>query len=412
MKQLESDTTVGIVLDEFAGLAGASDFLLSIVNGLQLARPNWTVRFIYQKPPGALALGRISARVRAVAKALIRRQPIALPRVAEPQAIIARLRQDGLPDEPIALIAPGARALEARCEAAGIDVVLPFVHPPKRPFAIPWVGYIFDFQHSYYPSFFTDSERRWRNRLFRTMLSQARSVIVNARAVRSDAEKFLAPFDARIFALPFSASPMPAWLTTDPDETRERYSIGSRYFIVSNQFWVHKRHDVAISALAALAADDVELVMTGATHDPRAPNHFASLQAKVRSLGLDERVHFLGLVPKLDQIALLRGAVALIQPTSFEGGPGGGSVFDAVALGQRAIVSDIPVNREIAEYGIRYVPLGDALALSEAMAEALADRPETAPPGEELLALGRARRKAMGECVAAAAEYAMDGIER
>jgi hypothetical protein len=51
-----------------------------------------------------------------------------------------------------------------------------------------------------------------------------------------------------------------------------------------------------------------------------------------------------GVIPKRHQVELVKGATALIQPTLFEGGPGGLSVplHDTLVLD-----SDIPVNREI-----------------------------------------------------------------
>ena len=40
-------------------------------------------------------------------------------------------------------------------------------------------------------------------------------------------------------------------------------------------------------------------------------------------LGLEQRVRVLGLVPKRDQIEIMKKACAVLQPTRFEGGPGG-----------------------------------------------------------------------------------------
>lgn len=84
-------------------------------------------------------------------------------------------------------------------------------------------------------------------------------------------------------------------------------------------------------------------------------------------LGIDQKVRILGLIPKVDQIALMRGSLALIQPTLFEGGPGGGAVYDAVGLGVPCIVSDIDVNREIDEDAVCFFKTGDADDLFMAM---------------------------------------------
>ena len=58
-----------------------------------------------------------------------------------------------------------------------------------------------------------------------------------------------------------------------------------------------------------------------------------------------------------------------MQPTLFEGGPGGGSVYDAIALGVPSIVSDIPINREIVSKftDVQFFKPKDSKSLSELM---------------------------------------------
>jgi glycosyltransferase involved in cell wall biosynthesis len=124
--------------------------------------------------------------------------------------------------------------------------------------------------------------------------------------------------------------------------------------------------------------------------------------------GLKDRVKILGLIPKRDQIELLKHCCALIQPTLFEGGPGGGAVYDAFSLGVPALVSDIPVNRELpADESVRFFPAGDAAALAARMTEQLAKSP---PQFEraELLATGRQRRLAAGEVLWSAIDFLLN----
>jgi glycosyltransferase involved in cell wall biosynthesis len=84
--------------------------------------------------------------------------------------------------------------------------------------------------------------------------------------------------------------------------------------------------------------------------DSRDPTYVSTLLARVHDLGIRERCKFLGLIPKIDQIQLVKLATAVVQPTLFEGGPGGGTIYDAVSLGRPTIVSDLPANREIEEH--------------------------------------------------------------
>ena len=93
--------------------------------------------------------------------------------------------------------------------------------------------------------------------------------------------------------------------------------------------------------------NDYEILCSGNTYDYRHPQYFDELKSEIEMLGISEKIKFLGYIPKLDQIEIMRNSIAVIQPTWFEGGPGGGAVYDAVAIGVSAIVSDIDVNKEI-----------------------------------------------------------------
>ena len=57
----------------------------------------------------------------------------------------------------------------------------------------------------------------------------------------------------------------------------------------------------------------------------------------------------------------------MLQPTLFEGGPGGGATFDAVALGVPSILSDLPVNLEINDPIVTFFKTGCAEALANAL---------------------------------------------
>jgi glycosyltransferase involved in cell wall biosynthesis len=112
------------------------------------------------------------------------------------------------------------------------------------------------------------------------------------------------------------------------------------------------------------------LICAGSTYDYRWPRYFEELRQKAEAFGLSSQIWFLGKIPKIEQIAIMPRAVAVVQPTLFEGGPGGGSVYDAVAVGTRVIASDIPVNREIEHETVCFSPVKSAEALAEEMQRA------------------------------------------
>jgi len=304
----------------------------------------------------------------------------------------------------------GSRGLRRTLRELRAEVVLPCMDVPGPDFPVPWIGYLYDFQHRHLPELFTAHERARRDAAFEAMLAQAHSIVVTSRAVADDAARFYPASRARLIPLPFSAALQPQLLRRDPVQVRAQFDVPQGYFILCNQFWVHKDHRTAFRAFAQLLKErsevELTLVCTGSLEDHRAPGHAAELRALLATLGIADRVLLLGYLSKPDQIALMRGAIALLQPTLFEGGPGGGSTYDAVALGVPAILSDIPVNREVEGRSISYFPPGDAPALAARMAQALDAGLPAPDPAElaresawRLARLGRTLQQAISEAV-------------
>lgn len=281
------------------------------------------------------------------------------------------------------------------------DVVLPAAFSLGQSFPYPWVGYIYDFQHKYFPSFFSSAECLTRDIHFATILRDAKAVIVNAKSVKHDINHYFPYNECEVFNLPFSASPIARWLEVKGPKKLQGYNLPERYFLISNQFWLHKSHSTAFQALSMLLNDpdykDLHIVCTGKMEDYRHPDHIKNLQQEIRELSITDRVHFLGHIPKEDQIAIMKQALAVLQPSLFEGGPGGGSVYDAVSLGIPAILSDIPVNLEIKdEKNLFYFESGSALDLAKKIKDFLNIKVNL-PPRDELIALGEQRKRLLGE---------------
>jgi len=286
--------------------------------------------------------------------------------------------------------------------AVRADIVLPCMYSLGAKYPVPWIGYLLDFQHMHLPHLFSRWNRVYRRHTFTAMLREAKTILVNARAVEVDATRFYPNSHARITPLPFAPSVRKEWLAVDAEGTRHRFGIPERYFIICNQFWVHKDHQTAFRAFASFlqalprSERSVALVCTGSMHDYRAPHHMGQLRALLDELAIAGSVHLLGHIAKEEQIALLRGAIAVLQPTLFEGGPGGGAIYDAVALGVPSIVSDIPVNREIDDASVRYFPPRDPGELARLMLEALR-QPRVAMDDSLLVARSAARVRRLGE---------------
>lgn len=276
---------------------------------------------------------------------------------------------------------PKSRRGLLNCLAAiHASVVLPVGHSLGKNYPYPWVGYLYDFQHKYYPEFFDADSIARRDFDFCKMIEDSSVLVVNAKTVAADVEKYYPAHKSRVVVLPFCPQVNPECLL-HPINVAVKYRLPKKYFIISNQFWIHKAHFVAFEALSMLHSrlgkTDVSIVCTGVTNDHRSPDYFPKLKKDISRLGLSDNILFLGYIPKRDQISVMRQAVAVIQPTLFEGGPGGGSVYDAVAYCVPAIVSDIPVNQELDSKLVVFFKTNSPSDLMEKMAAELETVRET-----------------------------------
>ena len=396
---------VGILAAGFQDWAGGVDFLRMVISSLHHANVGCEFHLLVPSKGPRLALWRVArGAYRATTAAIGRPVPTT---TGTARGYVNDLCTNAESTITIHEIDIGISSIAKAARTLALDALLPSIKSLPTDFPTPWVGYIFDFQHRYLAQLFTPEEAFRRNFLLAKMLRNARSVIVNSRSVASDIAKFHEDARARVFVLPFSAAPQAAWLRpTAP--IASRYGIPQRYFIVCNQFWKHKDHGAAFVAFARIAAlhPDIDMVCTGATEDYRDPHYVPALRAMLVRQGIDRRVHVLGMVPKSDQIGLLKESIALVQPTLFEGGPGGGAVYDAVALGVPCLVSDIAVNRELNEPMVSFFPAGDAVALAGLMSDAIR-RPTLRDSDPKLLWVsGSSRRSMCGNQILAAIDYA------
>lgn len=304
-------------------------------------------------------------------------------------------------NRPLVRCNDNSRGVIIAAEASRSDVIFPTMVPLGEG-GPPRTGYLFDFQHKHLPGLFSERIRRNRDRRFQEIANDASGIVVNSQAVAHDTVEFLGFSASRILAMPFAPYALPHWFVVKPEDARRKHGVAGRYLLICNHFWKHKDHATALRAFALLRGissfSDLQLVMTGDPIDHRDPRHYAKLQELTKELGLANCTRFLGLIPKNDQLALMRGCEALLQPTLFEGGPGGGSVYEAVGLGIPAVVSDIPINQEIDQGEIYFFKSGDAHHLAERVIELLSHPPHRLNP-EELIARGDANLRRLGKAI-------------
>jgi len=291
----------------------------------------------------------------------------------------------------------GEKGIDNVCNRNNIDIVIPTTFGLSTPF----VSYLYDCQHKHFPNNFSPTEIATRDRYFSTLIEYSPAIIVNSRDVKKDLLNFFCADPTKIFSLPFAPHLSSVSLRSDT-ASLVQYLLPRKYFLVSNQFWIHKSQETTIKALRLLIDEgltDLHIVFTGEMSEPRFPNYISSFFDLVHQLKLKSNTSFLGLVPKGHQLEIMKGAVAVLQPTLFEGGPGGGSIFDAEALGVRSIVSDIPINLELPiSKRLVIFKAGDASSLANKMKDFWLTEYSRPSDGELMLA-DKARRSELKKCV-------------
>jgi glycosyltransferase involved in cell wall biosynthesis len=404
---------IGFLARDFLGWAGGVWFIQNLLRGLVTLSPH-TVRITVLAPSDhtpRVVLRRLVSKLRRLAARPLRGfASIAAP--SAERALWLRGVAELAAIEPRLVVYDGSETdLLRHCREKEIDVLMP-VMTPLASAGIPWVGYLYDCQHRRHPEFFGAREIRMRDAAFERMLDRARIVFTNAKDVVSDLRTFFPGRATKLFSLPFAPQIQDdelARAAVGVDAARRATACGERYFIICNQFWIHKDHATAFRAFARFLEtprhSGFRLVCTGLTEDYRFPGHFEGLKALIAGAGIADKVVFTGHIDKARQQSLLYGAAALVQPTLFEGGPGGGAASDAIALGVPCLLSDIPVNLELVDPLASFFKAGDPEALAAAM-ERVVSNPPQRPTREMLLEASRRYAQVLGASLLTLAQAA------
>jgi glycosyltransferase involved in cell wall biosynthesis len=259
--------------------------------------------------------------------------------------------------------------LERALRARGVRVLSHSGHLGRRAH-VPAIAWVEDFQHRHLPEFFSAREKASRDANFEASCRNATRVLVSSEAALCDVERFHPEWVSKARVLHFVDCSTSAEKRVEPTDLQARHGVSGPFVLLPNQFWAHKNHRIVLEALAILRArgQPIRVVATGHTSDYRNPAFFETLMRRRAELGVEEDFRVLGLVPYADLATLMRQAVALVNPSLFEGWST--TVEEAKSLGKVVVLSDIPVHREQApERGIYFDPR-DGGALADALWQA------------------------------------------
>jgi glycosyltransferase involved in cell wall biosynthesis len=198
----------------------------------------------------------------------------------------------------------------------------------------------------------------WIALVERANLAFAAGIHVTSALERQELERFEFRLRGRVFEVP-NGVVMQADLPTQEGSQ-------SPYLLMLGRINWKKRIDIGLEALVLV--DGVRLVIAGDDDDDLA----ATLRDRAASLGVGDRVEFVGHVETLRKRQLLHGALALLMPSVSENF--GNSALEAMAEATPVIVTDqIGIAESVKDSGGGFVVAPTAAAFADAARQLHAD---------------------------------------
>jgi len=273
---------------------------------------------------------------------------------------------------------------------ARVDVTFGNLDGESGTFA-PWVGWIPDFQHLHYPEFFAPGEVDGRNVAYMQWAKDCSLMLLSSRDCEKDFSDFAPQLSEKARVASFVSLLPDSYFEQDASEASRQLGLTRPYVIVPNQWWRHKNHETVIRAARLLKDRGVSLtwVFTGALQDHRDPSYSSRMLQFISELAVGDVVRPLGMLPRMQQVQLMRDAEFVVQPSLFEGWST--VVEDVKTMGQRIVLSDLAVHREQEPPGALFFDPLSVEALADAVTSMLNGRVER---GDEAAARASARQRA------------------
>lgn len=207
------------------------------------------------------------------------------------------------------------------------------------------IYWIPDFQHIYFPDYFSKSEIIRRESILKKIASVDKKLVLSSYSSKNDWDLIDCEKKCTIHVIPFAVS-LPNISAFQIEDLRIEFSISKQYFIVSNQFWKHKNHLVVLKAALELkySGFNIQFVFTGKFDFSDIGSSYSEVNDFINSYQLHDNFRILGLIDRVKQLVLMENSIAVIQPSLFEGWST--VIEDAKSLNKNVIASDIPIHRE------------------------------------------------------------------
>jgi glycosyltransferase involved in cell wall biosynthesis len=141
------------------------------------------------------------------------------------------------------------------------------------------------------------------------------------------------------------------------------------FFLYPAQFWPHKRHVLLLEAFKIVCNQnsDCKLILTGSDK-----GNLEHVMQKAKTLGISERIEFMGFVDSPKLATLMQNALCLVFPSQL--GPSNLPPLEAAMLGTRSLISNVHSDPMLSHSLITIVPSQNAEDWAEAMLHILTEK--------------------------------------
>jgi glycosyltransferase involved in cell wall biosynthesis len=218
-----------------------------------------------------------------------------------------------------------------------------FVLPPTRP-TTRTVLTVHDLSFVRAPETASPSLRRYLDRVVPRSVSRADHVLADSQATKDDLIALYGTAPEKVTVLLSGVNPrfQPVHDPAELAAVRARYGLGDVPFVLAvGTVQPRKNYERLIEALSKLSDKQAHLVIAGGRGWLQGP-----IYAAVDSLGMRERVHFIGFAEDADLPALYSAARCVAFPSLYEGF--GLPILEAMACGTPVVTSNVSSLVEVA----------------------------------------------------------------
>ncbi len=227
------------------------------------------------------------------------------------------------------------------------------------------VYWIPDFQCFHLPEYFDKNDIEARKQSYLRIIETSKKLVLSSVTVYNDLLKFY-----KNVKLPQIGILKFAVFNELKIKNSDSVNLDKPYYICPNQFWAHKNQIIILQAIKHLGNCDLPfyVVFTGKMFDPRKPSYFIdNIKPLLDDDFVKNNVKMLGFVERDFQFNLLKNAIALIQPSRFEGWST--VIEDGMFFNLKIMASNLEVNKEqLGGKGI-FFDVDDKIKLSKLLME-------------------------------------------